>query len=176
MRIEPAFLFDLDGTLVDSVYQHVLAWREALDAEGIELSIWRIHRKISNTRATGTLARRRRVLLNTGSQAGSSIDRASRTGRNRGTPRMSDGPSAAIAVVEEHGSFLLVRAGSRFAVVERRAGRIYSVAPGERDGLPMTAEGMATLMAEEGSLPEPEARRLFKELSERGDRLARVLR
>src|SRR5918999_4953457 len=41
-----AFLFDLDGTLVDSVYQHVLAWREALDAEGIELSVWRIHRKI----------------------------------------------------------------------------------------------------------------------------------
>jgi phosphoglycolate phosphatase-like HAD superfamily hydrolase len=29
MRIEPAFLFDLDGTLVDSVYQHVLAWKEA---------------------------------------------------------------------------------------------------------------------------------------------------
>jgi hypothetical protein len=25
MRIEPSFLFDLDGTLVDSVYQHVLA-------------------------------------------------------------------------------------------------------------------------------------------------------
>lgn len=41
-----AFLFDLDGTLVDSVYQHALAWKEALDAEGIELSVWRIHRKI----------------------------------------------------------------------------------------------------------------------------------
>ena len=41
-----AFLFDLDGTLVDSVYQHVLAWREALDSEGIPLSVWRIHRKI----------------------------------------------------------------------------------------------------------------------------------
>jgi HAD superfamily hydrolase (TIGR01509 family) len=41
-----AFVFDLDGTLVDSVYQHVLAWREALEAERIELSIWRIHRKI----------------------------------------------------------------------------------------------------------------------------------
>jgi HAD superfamily hydrolase (TIGR01549 family) len=39
-------LFDLDGTLLDSVYQHVLAWREALEAEGIELSIWRIHRRI----------------------------------------------------------------------------------------------------------------------------------
>ena len=41
-----SFLFDLDGTLVDSVYQHVLAWREALDADGIDLSVWRIHRKI----------------------------------------------------------------------------------------------------------------------------------
>lgn len=41
-----AFLFDLDGTLVDSVYQHVLAWHEALSAERIELSVWRIHRKI----------------------------------------------------------------------------------------------------------------------------------
>ena len=41
-----AFVFDLDGTLVDSVYHHVLAWREALEAEGIELSVWRIHRKI----------------------------------------------------------------------------------------------------------------------------------
>ena len=46
VRIEPRFLFDLDGTLVDSVYQHVLAWKHALDAEGIELSVWRIHRKI----------------------------------------------------------------------------------------------------------------------------------
>ncbi|MCU1310893.1 MAG: HAD-superfamily hydrolase, subfamily variant 3 [Candidatus Angelobacter sp.] len=42
----PALLFDLDGTLVDSVYQHVLAWREALERAGIELSVWRIHRRI----------------------------------------------------------------------------------------------------------------------------------
>jgi HAD superfamily hydrolase (TIGR01509 family) len=39
-------LFDLDGTLMDSVYQHVLAWREALEQAGIELSVWRIHRRI----------------------------------------------------------------------------------------------------------------------------------
>src|SRR5438132_1085002 len=45
-REGPAFLFDLDGTLVDSVYQHVLAWREALEKAGIELSVWRIHRRI----------------------------------------------------------------------------------------------------------------------------------
>ena len=43
---QTAFLLDLDGTLVDSVYQHVLAWREALEAENIGLSVWRIHRKI----------------------------------------------------------------------------------------------------------------------------------
>jgi HAD superfamily hydrolase (TIGR01509 family) len=42
----PAFLFDFDGTLVDSVYQHVLAWHEALLKGGIELSVWRIHRRI----------------------------------------------------------------------------------------------------------------------------------
>src|SRR6266545_3774126 len=41
-----AFLFDLDGTLVDSVYQHVLAWREAMASVGIELAVWTIHRRI----------------------------------------------------------------------------------------------------------------------------------
>jgi HAD superfamily hydrolase (TIGR01549 family) len=45
-RNRPAFLFDLDGTLVDSVYQHVLAWREALERCGIELAVWRIHRRV----------------------------------------------------------------------------------------------------------------------------------
>jgi HAD superfamily hydrolase (TIGR01509 family) len=45
-RRDTAFLFDLDGTLIDSVYQHVLAWKESLDCEGVELSVWRIHRKI----------------------------------------------------------------------------------------------------------------------------------
>lgn len=46
MRMNPVFLFDVDGTLVDSVYQHVLAWKIALDAEAIDLSVWRIHRRI----------------------------------------------------------------------------------------------------------------------------------
>src|ERR1700758_3161485 len=45
-RFQTVFLFDLDGTLIDSVYQHVLAWKEALDEEGIDLSVWRIHRRI----------------------------------------------------------------------------------------------------------------------------------
>jgi len=42
----PAFLFDLDGTLVDSVYQHVIAWRDALEGVGINLPVWKIHRRI----------------------------------------------------------------------------------------------------------------------------------
>jgi hypothetical protein len=42
----PALLFDLDGTLIDSVYQHVLAWHEALEELGLSLAVWRIHRRI----------------------------------------------------------------------------------------------------------------------------------
>lgn len=45
-RAAPAFLFDLDGTLLDSVYQHVIAWREALEQVGVSLSVWKIHRRI----------------------------------------------------------------------------------------------------------------------------------
>jgi hypothetical protein len=88
---------------------------------------------------------------------------------------MSNDP-VSIDVAEEHGSFLLIRAGFRFAVVERRAGLLYPMLPAGREGEPMNAEGMAKVMAEEGWLPEPEARRLFKELGTQGDRLARVLR
>jgi HAD superfamily hydrolase (TIGR01549 family) len=41
-----AILFDLDGTLIDSVYQHALAWGEALHAAKVDLPNWMIHRKI----------------------------------------------------------------------------------------------------------------------------------
>jgi hypothetical protein len=85
---------------------------------------------------------------------------------------MSDDTAPSFEIVEEHGSFLLIRAGSRFAVVERRAGRIYPMTPGGREGEPFTADGMASAIAQEGLLPEEEARRLFAELCDRGDRLA----
>jgi HAD superfamily hydrolase (TIGR01509 family) len=42
----PALILDLDGTLTDSVYQHAIAWRKALELGGITLSVWRIHRRI----------------------------------------------------------------------------------------------------------------------------------
>lgn len=50
MRDKTSFIFDLDGTLTDSVYQNVAAWKEALDAENIPLAMWRIHRKNRNER------------------------------------------------------------------------------------------------------------------------------
>ena len=39
-------ILDLDGTLVDTVYQHVLAWRSAFLSVGVDLPAWRIHRAI----------------------------------------------------------------------------------------------------------------------------------
>lgn len=42
----PAILFDLDGTLIDSNYQHVNAWSETLLAAGIVIPRWKIHRRV----------------------------------------------------------------------------------------------------------------------------------
>jgi HAD superfamily hydrolase (TIGR01509 family) len=42
----PAAILDIDGTLVDSNYQHALAWYRALRLHGHVLPIWRIHRHI----------------------------------------------------------------------------------------------------------------------------------
>ncbi|HVJ86583.1 MAG TPA: HAD family phosphatase [Caulifigura sp.] len=41
-----ALIFDLDGTLIDTVYAHVLAWQRALTEGGIRIQGWRIHRRI----------------------------------------------------------------------------------------------------------------------------------
>ena len=42
----PALIFDLDGTLVDTVYAHVFAWQRALARCGLSIDGWRIHRRI----------------------------------------------------------------------------------------------------------------------------------
>jgi HAD superfamily hydrolase (TIGR01509 family) len=42
----PALIFDLDGTLVDTVYAHVFAWQQALAEAGMAIEGWRIHRRI----------------------------------------------------------------------------------------------------------------------------------
>jgi beta-phosphoglucomutase-like phosphatase (HAD superfamily) len=41
-----ALIFDLDGTLVDTVYAHVFAWQQALAEAGLPIDGWRVHRKI----------------------------------------------------------------------------------------------------------------------------------
>jgi len=41
-----AMIFDLDGTLIDTVYAHVFAWQRALTEAGLPIDGWRIHRRI----------------------------------------------------------------------------------------------------------------------------------
>ena len=41
-----ALIFDLDGTLIDTVYAHVFAWQQALAEAGLPIEAWRIHRRI----------------------------------------------------------------------------------------------------------------------------------
>ena len=41
-----ALIFDLDGTLVDTVYAHVFTWQQALAEAGLPIDGWRIHRRI----------------------------------------------------------------------------------------------------------------------------------
>ena len=41
-----ALIFDLDGTLIDTVYAHVFAWQQALGEAGLPIDGWRIHRRI----------------------------------------------------------------------------------------------------------------------------------
>jgi HAD superfamily hydrolase (TIGR01509 family) len=85
----PALLFDLDGTLIDSVYQHVLAWQEALTAFGIELSVWRIHRKIgmSGGLFVTALLRETGGSLSTGQIRELNLAHAEAYGRRRDTVR-----------------------------------------------------------------------------------------
>ena len=42
----PVAILDVDGTLVDTNYQHAIAWYRAFRQHGIVLPLWRIHRHI----------------------------------------------------------------------------------------------------------------------------------
>lgn len=81
-----------------------------------------------------------------------------------------------LSVVEEKGSFRLVASDGRFAVVEARAGQVFGMpddSGGGRDGAADTPDGVASVAHWTG---EDEARALMRDLSERGDQLARRLR
>ena len=56
-----AFIFDLDGTLIDTVYAHVFAWQKALDEAGMPIDGWRIHRRVGMSGGLFTRAVAREV-------------------------------------------------------------------------------------------------------------------
>ena len=57
----PALIFDLDGTLVDTVYAHVFAWQKAFQEGGLAIDGWRIHRKIGMSGGLFTRAASREI-------------------------------------------------------------------------------------------------------------------
>jgi HAD superfamily hydrolase (TIGR01509 family) len=59
--VAQALIFDLDGTLVDTVYAHVFAWQQALAEEGMPIDGWRIHRRIGMSGGLFTRAVAREV-------------------------------------------------------------------------------------------------------------------
>jgi len=42
----PAAILDVDGTLVDTVYHHALAWYRAFRSQDLEMEVWKVHRRI----------------------------------------------------------------------------------------------------------------------------------
>jgi HAD superfamily hydrolase (TIGR01509 family) len=99
----PALLFDLDGTLIDSVYQHVLAWQEALTGVGIELSVWRLHRRIgmSGGLFVSALLRETGGTLTTEEIAEVSLAHAEAYARRRDTVRPLPGARELLAELTE---------------------------------------------------------------------------
>src|ERR1700687_521246 len=57
----PALIFDLDGTLVDTVYAHVFSWQCTLAEAGMAVDAWRIHRRIGMSGGLFTRAVSREV-------------------------------------------------------------------------------------------------------------------
>lgn len=52
-----ALIFDLDGTLVDTVYAHVFTWQQALAEAGMAIPGWLIHRRIGMSGGLPSLSR-----------------------------------------------------------------------------------------------------------------------
>src|SRR4051794_15961949 len=100
----PAMLFDLDGTLIDSVYQHVLAWQEALSGVGIDLSVWKIHRRIGMSGGLFVTG----LLRETGTELSAeqirelNLAHAEAYGRHRGTVRPLPGAAALLETLTAH--------------------------------------------------------------------------
>jgi HAD superfamily hydrolase (TIGR01549 family) len=89
-----ALLFDLDGTLVDNVYQHVLAWREAFEQVGIDLAVWRIHRQIGMSGGLFVSALARETGYQISAQEAERIQRLHKDAYNRQVQQVRPLPGA----------------------------------------------------------------------------------
>jgi HAD superfamily hydrolase (TIGR01509 family) len=114
-------LFDLDGTLIDSVYQHVLAWREALEAEGIDIPVWSIHRKIGMSGGLFTRALLRETSATLAPGASERLQAGHRDAFTRFAPGVRPLPGA-VALLRH-----LTAIGSPWAVAT--SGRIETAGP-----------------------------------------------
>jgi HAD superfamily hydrolase (TIGR01509 family) len=117
----PALVFDLDGTLVDSVYQHVLAWREALERAGIELAVWRIHRRIGMSGGLLVNALLRETGHRVTPEEASRLQRSHAEAYARFAPRIRPLPGARELLLH------LTKLGVRWAIAT--SGRIQSARP-----------------------------------------------
>jgi len=105
MATPPALLFDLDGTLIDSVYQHVLAWQEALTAFGVDLAVWKIHRRIgmSGGLFVNALVRETGGALSPSQARELGLAHAEAFGRRRDTVRPLPGAAELLATLTDEG-------------------------------------------------------------------------
>jgi HAD superfamily hydrolase (TIGR01549 family) len=104
-RSHPAFLFDLDGTLIDSVYQHVVAWREALAGVDINLSVWKIHRRIGMSGGLFVTALARELETNLDAEALRALPKLHEDAflRHYDTVQPLPGATDLLATLTEHG-------------------------------------------------------------------------
>jgi HAD superfamily hydrolase (TIGR01509 family) len=104
-RSRPAFLFDLDGTLIDSVYQHVVAWREALAGVDINLSVWKIHRRIGMSGGLFVTALARELETNLDRETLAALPRLHEDAfiRHYGSVQPLPGAAELLATLTEHG-------------------------------------------------------------------------
>jgi HAD superfamily hydrolase (TIGR01509 family) len=153
----PALIFDLDGTLMDSVYQHVLAWHEALHAAGIELSVWRIHRRIGMSGGLFT----RQLLRETGRELDEGLLEQLRARHAEAYLRQIEAvrPLPGACELLRH----LVAMGARWAIAT--SGRIESAGPalaklGVPEGVPIVTRDMVAHAKPDPDLFLEAARRL----------------
>jgi HAD superfamily hydrolase (TIGR01509 family) len=104
-RSRPAFLFDLDGTLIDSVYQHVVAWREALAGVDINLAVWKIHRRIGMSGGLFMTALARELETNLDPETLAALPKLHEDAfiRHYGSVQPLPGATALLATLTEHG-------------------------------------------------------------------------